>query len=76
MNTAKKGLIRERICDSDECGRNGKKTYGSPMTKESPALTEGTRPNEPTSAAAASLVGSSNFDSGVLVDGTYERMSP
>ena len=31
-------------------------TYGSPMTKESPAFTDGTRPNEPTSAAAASLV--------------------
>lgn len=31
-------------------------TYGSPMTKLSPAFTEGTRPKEPTSAAAASLL--------------------
>jgi len=30
-------------------------TYGSPMTKLSPALIEGTRPKEPTRAAAASL---------------------
>jgi hypothetical protein len=30
-------------------------TYGSPMTKLSPALMEGTRPKEPTRAAAASL---------------------
>lgn len=30
-------------------------TYGSPMTKLSPAFTDGTRPSEPTNAAAASL---------------------
>lgn len=30
-------------------------TYGSPITKESPALIEGTSPSEPTKAAAASL---------------------
>lgn len=30
-------------------------THGSPITKLSPALIEGTRPREPTSAAAASL---------------------
>ena len=30
-------------------------TYGSPITKLSPALIEGTRPSEPTRAAAASL---------------------
>ena len=33
------------------------RTYGSPITNESPALTDGTRPSEPTSAAAASLKG-------------------
>jgi len=31
------------------------KTYGSPMTKVSPAFTEGTKPSDPTNAAAASL---------------------
>jgi len=31
------------------------KTYGSPMTKLSPALIDGTRPREPTRAAAPSL---------------------
>jgi hypothetical protein len=30
-------------------------TYGSPMTKLSPALIDGTRPKEPTRAAAPSL---------------------
>jgi len=30
-------------------------TYGSPITKLSPALIEGTKPKEPTKAAAASL---------------------
>jgi hypothetical protein len=33
-----------------------KTTDGSPITKESPAFTDGTRPSEPTKAAAASLV--------------------
>ena len=32
-----------------------KATHGSPMTKLSPALMDGTSPNEPTRAAAASL---------------------
>ncbi|KAG8744909.1 hypothetical protein FRC10_009279 [Ceratobasidium sp. 414] len=32
-------------------------TYGSPITNESPAFTDGTRPREPTRAAAASLNG-------------------
>lgn len=31
-------------------------TYGSPMTNVSPAFTEGTRPSDPTKAAAASLI--------------------
>lgn len=31
------------------------RTYGSPMTKLSPALMDGTNPNEPTKAAAPSL---------------------
>lgn len=38
-----------------------KVTYGSPITNESPALTDGTRPSEPTSAAAASLIEPSRF---------------
>lgn len=41
-------MIVMRVWDHEE-------TYGSPITKESPAFTDGTRPNEPTSAAAASL---------------------
>lgn len=32
-------------------------TYGSPMANESPALSEGTSPSEPTRAAAPSLNG-------------------
>ena len=31
-------------------------TYGSPITNVSPAFTEGTRPRDPTRAAAASLI--------------------
>jgi hypothetical protein len=31
-------------------------TYGSPITNVSPAFTEGTRPSDPTKAAAASLI--------------------
>ena len=34
---------------------NSMSTYGSPITKLSPALMEGTKPKEPTKAAAASL---------------------
>lgn len=37
-------------------GDMSKRAHGSPMTKLSPAFTEGTKPSEPTSAAAASLV--------------------
>lgn len=37
-------------------GGMSKRAHGSPMTKLSPAFTEGTKPSEPTSAAAASLV--------------------
>lgn len=33
------------------------RTYSSPIMKESPAFTDGTKPNEPTSTAAASLEG-------------------
>lgn len=52
-------------------------THGSPMTKLSPALIEGTRPNEPTSAAAASLEHNLNWwhsETGNV--GAYDMMSP
>lgn len=52
-------------------------TYGSPITKLSPALMEGINPNEPTRAAAASLSNStSGFVLHYLQDETHEIMSP
>lgn len=56
-------------------------TYGSPMTKESPALMDGTRPREPTSAAAASLEQYNprsffNMIQQIFMAGSYDRMSP
>lgn len=49
---------RERAVRTDgESDIGDQVTYGSPMTNLSPALTEGTRPSEPTRAAAASLYG-------------------
>jgi hypothetical protein len=54
-------------------------TNGSPMTKLSPAFTDGTRPSEPTKAAAASLirrrVDALKSNNGVNVE-THERISP
>lgn len=54
--------VKEGMTSEEETGgkvsEGGRgKTYGSPMTKLSPALIDGTRPSEPTSAAAASLCG-------------------
>jgi len=46
------------------------KAYGSPMTKLSPALMDGTSPKEPTRAAAPSLRGIS------LLKYNLERIAP
>lgn len=48
--------------------------YGSPITKSSPAFTEGTKPSEPTRAAAPSLVISMFLWQ--QPKGTYEMISP
>jgi hypothetical protein len=48
--------LYEMARESKACRKGEKKeTYGSPMTKLSPALMDGTRPKEPTRAAAPSL---------------------
>jgi hypothetical protein len=41
--------------NSQVCSKRENRTHGSPMTNVSPAFTDGTKPSEPTSAAAASL---------------------
>jgi hypothetical protein len=46
---------RTNVCEGDKYPNL--ETYGSPITNVSPAFTEGTRPSDPTKAAAASLIG-------------------
>lgn len=60
-----------------------KNTYGSPITNVSPAFTDGTRPSEPTNAAAASLVKGrvvvktdAKVQHGKRKSDTHEMMSP
>ena len=48
MNTAT--IINELLTD-----KRCQSAYGSPMTKSLPALIDGIKPSDPTSAAAASL---------------------
>ena len=52
------------------------KAYGSPMTKLSPALMDGTSPKEPTRAAAPSLSFVSSCIRRLIVEETYEMISP
>ena len=61
--------FRQLVVEKEETWTNG-----SPMTKVSPALIEGTRPNEPTSAAAPSLY-TPRQRCDVLSE-TYEMISP
>jgi hypothetical protein len=58
-------------------GKEDQLPYGSPITKVSPALMEGTIPSDPTSAAAASLYAICQVISRIgLNDTTHDRMSP
>ena len=53
MNTATQQVINEDFLTNRWC----QSAYGSPMTKSLPALIDGIKPSDPTSAAAASLYG-------------------
>ena len=52
----KRERVSERTCVAINMQRTKLETHGSPITNVSPAFTEGTRPSDPTKAAAASLI--------------------
>ena len=56
-NKNRRERVSERTCEGPNLyRRTDLETHGSPITNVSPAFTEGTRPSDPTKAAAASLI--------------------